>query len=73
MRNLNIVDEGFQLHVNCFIKGSITSAHTHQLSERDLIAIHQEAISKATQKKLSENVAQKGGVISVKDVRQKAH
>ncbi len=73
MRNLNIVDEGFQVHVDRFIKGSITSAHTRQLSERDLMATRQEAISKATQKKLSGNVAQKGGVISVKDVRQKAH
>ena len=73
MRNLNIVDEGFQLHVDRFIKGSITSAHTRQSSERDLMATRQEAISKATRKKLSGNVAQKGGVISVKDVRQKAY
>ena len=29
MRNLNIVNEGFQLYVDHFIKGSITSAHTH--------------------------------------------
>ena len=72
MRKLNVVNEEFQLHVNRFIKGSITSAYTRQLSERDLLATREEAISKAARKRLSGNVAQKGGIIRVGDVRRKA-
>ena len=72
IQNQSIIDKGFQLHVERFIKGSITSAHARQLSERDLQITRKEAVSKATRKRLNGNVAQKGGVISVGDVRRKA-
>ena len=58
---LQFANEELKIHVNQFIKGSNSSAHVLQLSERDLLAIRQEAVSKATHKKLTGNVAQKGG------------
>ena len=52
-----------------FIKGSITTAHTLQITERDLLSTQKEAINKAKRKALKQNVVQKGGVITIKDIR----
>ena len=52
-----------------FIKGSITTAHTLQITERDLLSTRKEAIDKAKRKALKGNVVQKGGVITIKDIR----
>lgn len=54
-----------------FIKGFITSTHTLQITERDLLSTQKEALSKAKRKALKGNVVQKDGVITIKDVRQK--
>lgn len=54
-----------------FIKGSITSAYTLQITERDLLSTQKEALSKAKRKVLKGNVVQKSEVITVKEVRQK--
>ena len=50
-------------------EGSISSAHARQIVERDLLASHQQSVAKAARKKLDGKVAQKGGVITVGDVR----
>ena len=71
MKKLQVIDKDFQVHVERFIKGSITSAHTLQITERDLLATRQEAVARVKRKVLKGNVAQKGGVITVKEVRRK--
>ncbi|SLM40452.1 HTH CenpB-type DNA-binding domain [Lasallia pustulata] len=71
LKKLPLANERLQLQVNQFIRGSIASVHSLQLSERDLLAIREEANVKASRKKLGGRVAQKSGVITVKDVRAK--
>ncbi|SLM35539.1 HTH CenpB-type DNA-binding domain [Lasallia pustulata] len=71
LKKLPLANEQLQLQVNQFIRGSIASVHSLQLSERDLLAIREEANVKASRKKLGGRVAQKSGVITVKDVRAK--
>ena len=69
IKKLAVVDKDFQIHVERFIKGSITTAHTLQITERDLLSTRKEAIDKAKRKALKGNVVQKGGVITIKDIR----
>lgn len=54
------------------MKGALASAHSLEISNRDLELIHRTAVLKAARKKLDGKVAQTGGVISVGDVRAKA-
>ena len=53
------------------MKGALASAHSLEISNRDLELIHRTAVSKAARKKLDGRVTQVGGVISVRDVRAK--
>ena len=54
-----------------FVKGSISSAHVCQISERELRVNQVLFVAKAARRKLGEKIAQKGGVITVRDVRAK--
>ena len=66
-----VLDNEWERHVGQFVKGSISSAHARQIVERDLLASHQQSVTKAARKKLDGKVAQNGGVITVVDVRAK--
>ena len=66
-----VLDNEWERHVGRFVKGSISSAHARQIVERDLLASHQQSVAKAARKKLDGKVAQKGGVITVGDIRAK--
>ncbi len=52
-----------------FICGFLTSAFTHYLLDRDLDATYKGAEARATQKKLTGRVAQKGGVVTMREIR----
>ena len=54
-----------------FIRGFLTSAFTYYLLDRKLDATYKEAAARAAQNKTTERVAQKGGVITVREVRGK--
>ena len=56
-------------YLSRFIKGSIASAHSRQIVEDELKSVQRHASAKAARKKLNGTVAQKGGVITVGDVR----
>ena len=64
-----LVHRKFRPHLERFICGSLTSAFTHYLLDRDLDATYKEAAARAARKKLTGRVAQKGGVITVREVR----
>ena len=66
------IDDYTKRQLRRFIKGSISNGDSRTLSERDLAAVHKEAVSKAARKRLDGRVAQSGGVITVRDVRAKA-
>ncbi|MCJ1262992.1 hypothetical protein MMC22_002862 [Lobaria immixta] len=69
-----VIDFGIGLHkhVSRFVKGALASAHSLEISNRDLELLHQTAVQKAARKKLDGRVAHTGGVILVGDVRAKA-
>ena len=52
------------------MKGSIANGYSRQIAERDLEAIHQEAVVKRARKTLSGTVAQKGGWMSIDQIRK---
>ena len=56
-------------YLSRFIKGSIASAHSQQIVEDELKSVQRHATAKAARKKLMGTVAQKGGIITVRDVR----
>ncbi len=66
-----LVHQKFRPHLWRFIRGFLTSAFTHYLLGRDLDATYKEGAARAAQKKLTGRVAQKGGVITVREVRGK--
>lgn len=53
------------------ISGSVSNSHRCSIAKRDLEITHRKAIARAAQTKLKGRVAQKGGVITVRDVRAK--
>ena len=53
-----------------FIKGSVANANLLELTQRDLQAIHTAALAKRARKMLAGTVVQKGGIVTVRDVRQ---
>lgn len=53
-----------------FAKGSIANGFSRQIAERDLEALHNEALVKRARKTLAGTVAQKGGWMSVDQVRK---
>ena len=71
LKKYNVLDNEWDCHVNRFVKGSISNAHARQIIKRDLRASQQQSIAKAARRKLDGKVAQKGGVITVGDVRAK--
>lgn len=56
-------------YLSRFFKGSIASAHSREILEDELKSVQGHATAKAARKKLGGTVAQKGGVITVGDVR----
>ena len=70
-RNQRLVHPKFQPYLDRFIWGSVTNFLRCSIAERDLEITHREAIARAARKKLTGRVAQKGGVITVRDVRAK--
>ncbi|MCJ1349797.1 hypothetical protein MMC31_008038 [Peltigera leucophlebia] len=64
-----LVHRKFRPHLERFIRGSLTSAFTHYLLDRDLDATFKEAPARAARKKLTGRVAQKGRVIILREVR----
>ena len=70
-KDKRLVHQKFRPHLERFIRGSLTSAFTHYLLDRDLDATYKEAATRAARKKLTGRVAQKGGVITLRKVRGK--
>ncbi len=66
-----LVHQKFRPHLERFIRGSLTSVFTYYLLDRDVDATYKEAAAPAARKKLTGWVAQKGGVITVREVRGK--
>ena len=63
------VSQRYQALVAHYLKGSIAISYEKDIMKEELQEAKSQAIAKALRKRLKENVAQKGGVISVKDVR----
>ena len=61
-----LVHPKFRPYLDRFIRGSVSSSLRCSIAERDL-----EITYRAARKKLTGRVAQKGGVITVRDVRAK--
>ena len=61
----------FQPYLDRFIRGSVSNSLRCSIAERDLEITYSEAIACATRKKLTGRVAQKGGVITVRDIQAK--
>ena len=53
-----------------FIRGSIASAHTLQLTARDLKAMQDATTARAKRASLGGQVAQKGGMIKISECRE---
>ena len=70
-KDQRLVHTKFQPYLDRFIRGSVTNSLRGSIAERDLEITHREAIARAARKKLTGRVAQKGGVITVRDVRAK--
>ena len=70
-RDQRLVHPKFQPYLNRFIRGSVTNSLRCSIAEHDLEITHCEAITRAARKKLTGRVVQKGGVITVRDVRAK--
>jgi len=62
--------EDLERPLNQFIKGAIASAHARGIAENELREVHRHATEKGARKSLAGNVAQKGGVITINDIRQ---
>lgn len=65
-----VIPEGMRQPLARFVKGSIANGYSRQIAERDLEAIHKEAVVKRARKTLSGTVAQKGGWMSVAQIRK---
>lgn len=70
-RDQRLVYPKFQPYLERFFCGSVTNSLRCSIAERDLEITHREAIARAARRKLTGRVAQKGGVITVRDVRAK--
>ncbi len=66
-----LVHRKFRPHLERFIRGFLTNAFTHYLFDRDLAATYKEAAANSAQKKLTGRVAQKGGVVTVHEIRRR--
>ena len=66
-----LVHPKFRPYLDRFIRGSVSNSLRCSIAERDLEITYSEAIARAARKKLTGRVAQKGGVITVRDVRAK--
>ncbi|MCJ1347006.1 hypothetical protein MMC31_005226 [Peltigera leucophlebia] len=64
-----LVHRKFQPHLERFIRCFHTSAFTHHLLDRDLDATYKEAAARAAQKRLTGRIAQKGGVITMREIK----
>ena len=53
-----------------FVKGFIVNGYSRQIAERDLEVIHHDALIKRARKTLAETIAQKGGWMSVDQIRK---
>ena len=53
-----------------FVKGSIANDYSRQIAERDLEIIYKEAVVKRARKTLIDTVVQKGGWMSVDQIRK---
>ena len=68
-KDRRLVHQKFRPNLERFIRGSLTSAFTHYLLDRDLDATYKEAAARAARQKLTGRVTQKRGVITVREVR----
>ena len=64
-----LVNPKFQPYLDRFICGSVTNSLCYSFAKRNLQIIHRKAIAQAAHKKFTRKVAQKGGVIIVRDMR----
>ena len=67
-QNERLVNRKFRPYLERFIQSSVTNAINRIIAERDLEITHREAIAQAARKKLTGKIAQKRGVILVRDV-----
>jgi hypothetical protein len=63
-------DEIDPIHMDRFIRGSMTAAHTLDITARDLQAIQEAAASRDKRDSQLETVAAKFGVVKVSDCRE---
>ncbi len=67
-QNERLVNRKFRPYLERFIQSWVTNAINRIIAERDLEITHREAMAKAARKKLTGKIAQKEGVILVRDV-----
>ena len=73
LKDNDAIQKPYQKHLNRLVRGALVSAHSLEISNRELELIHRTAVSKAASQRLDGRVAQTGGgVISVREVRAKA-
>ena len=53
------------------MKGAIINAHIYEITKQDFTEVQKQAVAKAARKKLNRRVAQKGGVVTVGQIRAK--
>ena len=65
-----VIPEGMRKPLAQFVKGSIANGYSRQIAKQDLEAIHKAAVVKRARKTLAGTVAQKGGWMSVSQIRK---
>ena len=65
-----VIPKGMRKPLAQFVKGSIANGFSRQIAERDLESIHKEAVVKRARKSLAGTVAQKGGWMSIDQIRK---
>ena len=65
-----VIPEGMRKPLARFVKGLIANSYSRQIAEQDLEAIHKAAVVKRAHKTLARTVAQKGGWMSVSQIRK---
>ena len=65
-----VISEGMRKPLTQFVKGSIANRYSRQIAKQDLEAIHKAAVVKRACKALAGTVAQKGGWMSVSQIRK---
>ena len=71
MSKYNVIHPEYQLHRKRFVKDSITNLYSYKITKQVFKAVQKQAVAKAAHKKLDGKVVQKGGVVTVGQIRAK--